>query len=166
MTSTSGTYPTIDLHPTQVFDISPNYLEAMDSARFVRTCGIAALVFSVLTLGNFTALNIAVSIGVGMFMMWHDHENYLRAVGIVALVAASVFVPNLSPLIFSVAVCCRGREALAVLTEERRTQEAWPMTFRRARIGTIASAIGIGINCSIILSSVAAFVLSLFGGNF
>lgn len=161
MTSTSGIYPNMDLHPTQVFDISPNYLEAMDNARFVRTCGIAALFFSALTLLNFMAVNIAVSVGVGMFMMWHDHENYLRAVGIVALVAASAFVPNLSLLIFSVAVFCQGREALAALAEERRTQEAWPMTFGRARIGTIASVIGIGINCSMIALSAAAFLLKL-----
>ncbi|MFN0111421.1 MAG: hypothetical protein ACKVZH_21360 [Blastocatellia bacterium] len=161
MTSTSGIYPNIDLHPTQVFDISPNYLEAMDNARFVRTCGIAALVFSALTLGNFMAVNIAVSIGIGMFMMWHDHENYRRALGIVALIAASAFVPNLSPLIFSVAVFCRGREVLAALNEERKAQENWPLTFRRARIGTIASAAGLGVNSSMIVLSAAIFLLKL-----
>lgn len=145
MTNTSGVYPNIDLHPTQVFDLSPNYLEAMNNARFVRTCGIAALVFSSLMLLNVMALNIAVSIGVGMFMMWNDHENYFRALGIVALVVGSVFVPGLSPLIFSVAAFCRGREVLALLAEERRSQEDWPITFGRARLGTIASAIGGGI---------------------
>lgn len=161
MTSTSGIYPHIDLNPTRVFDISPNYLEAMANARFVRICGLAALIFSVLPLLNILPLNLAVSIGIGMFMMWHDHENYLRALGVVALIAASMFVPILSPLIFSFAVFCRGREALAALAEERRTQEAWPMTFRRARIGTIASAIGLAINCSLMTLSAADFLLKL-----
>ena len=161
MTSTSGIYPHIDLNPTQVFDLSPNYLEAIDNARFVRICGVAALVFSTLTLLNVTALNVAIGIGVGMFMMWHDHENYLRALGIVALIAASAFVPSLSPLIFSFAVFCRGKEVLAVLAEERRTQEDWPLTFGRARIGTITSAIGLSVNCLMIAWLVTAFVLNL-----
>lgn len=161
MTSTSGIYPHTDLNPTRVFDISPNYLEAMANARFVRICGLAALVFSALTLLHISALNVVVSIAVGMFMMWHDHENYLRALGIVAMIAASVFVPSLSPLIFSFAVCCRGREVLATLAEEQRSQENWPLTFGRARVGTIASAIGFAINCSLMTLSAADFLLKL-----
>jgi hypothetical protein len=159
MTSTSGVYSTIDLHPTQVFDISPNYLEAMDNARFVRVCGLAALFFSALTLLNVAALNAAVSIGVGMFMLWYDHENYNRMVGVVALILASVFVPIISPLIFSVAVFCRSCEVLATLAEEQRSQEDWPLTFNRARIGTIASAIGVIINC--LMTTLSATLLAL-----
>lgn len=161
MTSTSGVYPTIDLHPTQVFDISPNYLEAMNNARFVRTCGIAALIFSLLTLLNVTALNIAVSIGIGMFMLWNDHDNYYRAAGVIVMIACSAFVPSLSPLIFSVAVFCRSREVLATLAEEQRSQEDWPLTFHRARIGTIASAAGLSINCSMLVLFALVFLLKL-----
>ncbi len=165
MTSTSGIYPHIDLNPTRVFDISPNYLEAMDNARFVRTCGIAALIFSLLTLLNITMLNIAVSIGVGFFALWHDHENYYRATGVVVLVVCSAFFPALSPLFFSFAIFWKGREVLKVLAEERRSEENWPLTFRRARIGTVSSAIGLGINSMLIVFSAAFHLMTLLFTN-
>ncbi len=161
MTSTSGIYPHIDLNPTRVFDLSPNYLEAMHNARFVRICGLAALIFSVLPLLNILPLNLAVSIGIGMFMMWHDHENYLRALGVVALIAASLFFPNLSPLIFSFAVFCRGQETLATLDEEKRSQEDWPLTYSRARVGTAASAIGLAINCLLVVWMLGVWLVVL-----
>jgi hypothetical protein len=161
MTSTSGIYPHIDLNPTRVFDLSPNYLEAMANARFVRICGLAALIFSALTLLNVMALNVAVSVGIGMFMMWHDHENYLRALGIVAMIAASMFVPSFSPLIFSFAVFCRGQETLATLDEEKRSQEDWPLTYSRARVGTAASAIGLAINCLLVVWMLGVWLVVL-----
>ena len=165
MTSTSGMSPHIDLNPTRVFDISPNYLEAMDNARFIKTCGIAALIFSVLTLLNVTMLNVAVSIGIGFFMLWHDHENYYRAFGVAVLVICSAFFPALSPLIFSFAIFWKGREVLKVLVEERRSEENWPLTFRRARIGTISSAIGLGLNCMLIVFLAAFHLIALLFTN-
>lgn len=160
MTSTPGMVPHIDLNPTQVFDISPNYLEAMDNARFVKTCGIAALIFSVLILFNVTALNVAVSIGIGFFMLWHDHENYYRAFGVAVLVVCSAFFPAFSPLIFSFAIFWKGREVLRVLREEKRSEETWPLTFRRAQTGTKASAIGLIVSSLLILAPIIQLALS------
>lgn len=161
MTSTSGIYPHIDLNPTRVFDLSPNYLEAMDNARFVRICGVAALFFSMLPLLNVTMLNVSVSIGIGMFMLWNDHENYLRALSVVALIIASLFIPNLSPLVFSFAVFCRGLETLSVLAEEQRSPEDWPLTFGRARIGTAASVVGLAINCVLLVWTIGVWLVVL-----
>lgn len=169
MTSTSGVYPNIDLNPTQVFDISPDYLEAVNNARYVKVFGLAALGFSLLTLLNVAALrltwlNLAVSLGVGLFIIWHDNDSYYRSMGVVALVAASTLVPALSPLVLSFAVFWKGREALADLVEEEGSED-WPLTFRRARIGTIASAIGLAINCLTILLPVVVSLLSLAIAN-
>ncbi len=159
MTNTSEMYPHIDLNPTRVFDISTNYLEAMDNARFVRTCGIAALIFSALILFNVTVLNVAVSLGIGFFMLWHDHENYYRALGVAVLIICSVFFPALSPLIFSFAIFWKGREVLHVLREEKRNEETWPLTFRRAQTGTKASATGLIINSVLILAPIIQLAL-------
>lgn len=169
MTTTSGAYPNIDLNPTQVFDISPDYLEAVDKARFVRICGLAALGFSLLTLLNVAALrltwlNLAVSVGVGLFIIWHDNDGYYRILGVVALVVASMLFPALSPLVLSFAVFWKGREALADLAEEEGSED-WPLTFRRAQIGTIASAIGLGVNCLTILLPIVLGLLALAIAN-
>ncbi len=169
MTTTSGVYPNIDLNPTQVFDISPDYLEAVENARYVMVFGLAALGFSLLTLLNvallrLTWLNLAVSIGVGLFIIWHDNDSYYRNLGVVALVVASMLIPALSPLILSFAVFWKGRETLADLAEEEGSED-WPLTFRRAQIGTIAVAIGLGVNCLTILLPVVVSLLSLAIAN-
>lgn len=162
MTSTSGIYPNVDLNPTRIFDVSPNYLEAMDNARFVRTFGLAALAFSLLTLPNITALNIAASVGLGLFAMWHDNGNYLRLLCVVALIASSPWLPFLSPMIFSFAVFWKGREVLNTLFEENRDEDDWSRTFRRARIGTIASAIGLIVNFAIFIKPIGFGLVALF----
>ncbi len=159
MTSTSGVYPNIDLNPTRVFDVSPNYLEAMDNARFVRTFGLAALFFSLMTLPNIAVLNIAASVGLGLFAMWHDNGNYLRLLCVAALIACSPWLPFLSPLIFSFAVFWKSREVLNTLVDENRDEDNWPLTFRRARIGSFASAAGIGINCLMIVLSITMVLI-------
>lgn len=164
MTSTSGVYPNVDLNPTRVFDVSPNYLEAMDNARFVRTFGIAALFFSMLALPNITALNIAASVGLGLFAMWHDNENYFRLFCVVSLIACSPRLPFLSPMIFSFAVFWKGREVLKTLIEEDKYEDNWPRTFRRARIGTTISGVGLLISCVMFVKPLFTDLAELFSG--
>jgi hypothetical protein len=123
------------------------YIEAVNTARFVKGFGIAALVFSIILFLGINVLGAAVGLGIGLFILRYDNQTFYRVLGIVVIVVAIILpINSLSPAILSAAVLWRGLQTLRVLSKLGQEDEDWAITKKRTLIGTIASGFGLGIS--------------------
>lgn len=144
------------------------YTDAVNHARFVKSFGITALVYALTTVLGMPVLGGGIGVGVGLFILRYDTGNYYRYLGIAIIVLsiAGALLPFgvfLGPLILSSAVLWKGVEVLRVLSREGRDDDDWPVTRKRAIIGSVTSGIGIAITILLLLLSIVAAILMAVG---
>ncbi len=147
---------------------SSAYTEAVNSARFVKGFGIAALVYALSTVLGMAILSGGIGVGVGLFIFRYDTGNYYRYLGIAMIVLsiAGGLLPFgffLGPLILSCAVLWKGVQVLRVLSKEGREDKDWPATRKRAILGSVASGFGTGITVILLLLSIVGALLMAAG---
>jgi hypothetical protein len=163
MSGMLGQFLTESNDSTATSQLPSAYLEAVNTARFVKGFGITALFFSILLFLGFNLLSAGVGLGIGLFILRYDSQTFYRVVGIVVIVVAIILpINSLSPAILSAAVLWRGLQTLRVLSKLGREDEDWAISKKRALIGTIASGFGLGISLLFMLLVVIwmAFVAS------
>lgn len=133
-----------DPGPDTGASLSPQYLEAINAARFVKGFGITALIYSLLLFLGINLLGAGIGLGTGLFILRYDQQKYYRVLGIIVIVAA-ILVPIsfLSPVILSAGVLWKGGKALQTFGREGSEDDDWQVSKTRALIGTICSAIGL-----------------------
>lgn len=156
-------------HATASSQLPSAYLEAVNTARFVKGFGITALVFSILLFLGLNVLSAGVGLGVGLFILRYDNQTFYRVLGIIVIIAALLLpINSLSPAILSAAVLWRGWQTLRILSNVGKEDEDWPISRKRALTGTISAGIGLALSILYILFVLiwVAFVISRQASNF
>ena len=124
--------------------LSPQYLEAVNGARFVKAFGITALINSLLLFLGISMLNAAVGLGAGLFIFRYDEQKFYKVLGIIVMVCAIIVpIPFLSTIALSVGVLMKGWPTLQTLGKEGKEDEDWQISKKRATIGTVCSGLGL-----------------------
>ena len=125
-------------------NLSPKYLEAVNASRFVKVFGITALVNSILLFLGISILNAAIGVGAGLFILRYDEQKFYKTLGIIVMVCALIFpIPFLGTIALSVGVLYKGWQTLQTLGREGKEDEDWPISKKRATIGTVCSGLGL-----------------------
>jgi hypothetical protein len=131
---------------------------AVNASRFVKGFGIAAAVYSAVSLVGVGLLSSAVGIGTGLFIFRYDEGRFYKVLG-AAVIALSLVspLPFLSPFVLAASVLWKGSATLAVLGRSPDEDPDWRPTRSRVVAGMVASALGV-LLC---VASLAIFVLLL-----
>jgi hypothetical protein len=137
---------------------SPEYVDAVNDAQFVRMFGIAALVASVVML-----IRPEVTIGIGMAVLGFGKTRYYRMVGLTVIVTSivGILVGVLRPLgstCLCIGVGWKGMEIIGVLANVARDDPDWLDTRKRAIVGICFCAVGLLINAAWVLLMVIALL--------
>ena len=134
--------------------LSPQYLEAVNAARFVKGFGITALVYSLLLFLGINILSAGIGLGTALFILRYDDQKFYRVFGITVIVVALLFpIAFLSPVVLSAGVLWKGWQTLKTLSKEGQEDEDWQVSKKRALIGTITS--GVGLAFSLLFTALA-----------
>ena len=137
---------------------SPEYVDAVNDAQFVRMFGIAALVASVVMI-----IRPEVAIGIGMAVLGFGKTRYYRMLGLTVIITSivgillGIFRP-LGATCLCIGVLWKGIEILGVLSKVARDDPDWAATRKRAIVGICFSAVGLLINAGWVLITAIALL--------
>jgi len=133
---------------TVIDNNSPIYSQAINDSRFVKGFGLTALVYALVSVSGLTVLGGGVGIGIGLFIARYDSAKYYRVLGIAVIVFAIIgyVVPFIGTSVLSGAILGKGIQVMSVLSKVEKKDEEWQTGRKRALIGTVASAAGLGIS--------------------
>ncbi|MEP7270286.1 MAG: hypothetical protein ABI882_02220 [Acidobacteriota bacterium] len=127
--------------------------DAVNSSRFVKSFGIAAVVYSLLAVFALPILGVGIGVGAGLFIMRYDEGRYYRVLGLIVIIGAlaGFFLPVIGSTVLSGTILGKAIQVLRVLSVEGRTDEEWPASQRRTLIGAVTSSIGLFVSVLLLI---------------
>jgi hypothetical protein len=133
---------------------------AVNASRFVKGFGIAAAVYSALSLVGVGLLSSAVGVGTGLFIFRYDTGRFYKVLGAAVIALALVSpLPFLSPFVLAASLLWKGSETLAILGRSPEADPDWAPTRSRVVTGMAASTLAVLV-CVVGLVLFALFVVA------
>lgn len=79
-------------HLTAETSLSPDYINAVNDARFVKAFGIAVLIFCLLSLLEIRVFNLSIGLGIGLFVLRYGAAPFYRLTG------KSIIITGIAPI--------------------------------------------------------------------
>src|SRR5437867_5845659 len=147
--------------------VPSSFNEAVNTSRFVKSFGITALIYSLISVFGMNLLGGGIGAGVGLFIIRYDKAKFYRILGIVVIIFAflGALIPFLGSGVLSGAVMWKGIQAFKVLSKEGRNEKQSEPSRKRVTIGIITSGIGLLISILLMYLFSVGLMVNLLGGH-